>query len=140
MKKKYEIIFIEDTFWGKKNQKIKCLRGFAKYLFFNKKAIFSNEKNISSMNRIFIRERKDIEVLSDLILHFKFKVNEKGKLFSKLNLNDIINKLSEKNIYLNKNNFPNFPIINSIGEKNISVKIGDFSSYLKIIIYNEDYL
>lgn len=116
-------------------------KGYALYLKdLRTKEILKRKEQIEKAKEEEARQLKEIaQKLSNVVLKFKVKTDEKGKLFGSVGPKQIIEKIEKDyKIKLDKKQIE-VEAIKSIGEKEVLVKFGsDVSSKLKVVIESEN--
>ena len=121
---------------GREGDVVKVKPGFARnYLLPQGKAVQATKENLAVLeqNKAEIQARLDeqhkkaealLKKISGITLEFEELVAEDDKLFGSVSVNDIYEKLLEKNIEVEKRNIFLSEPIKVIGEKAISIKVG----------------
>ena len=121
---------------GREGDVVKVKPGFARnYLLPQGKAVQATKENLAVLeqNKAEIQARLDeqhkkaealLKKISGITLEFEELVAEDDKLFGSVSVNDIYEKLLEKNIEVEKRNIFLSEPIKVLGEKAISIKVG----------------
>ena len=121
---------------GREGDVVKVKPGYARnYLLPQGKAVAATKENLAALeqNKAEIQARLDdqhkkaealFKKLSGITLEFEELVAEDDKLFGSVSANDIFEKLTEKNIEVEKRNIFLGEPIKVLGEKKISIKVG----------------
>ena len=130
---------------GREGDVVKVKPGYARnYLLPKGKAVQATAENLALLeqNKADIQARLDDErkkaealfkKLSGITLEFAELAGEDEKLFGSVTSNDVLEKLAEKNIEVEKRNIFLSEPIKSLGEKKVSIKVG-FDLEAEIII------
>ncbi len=130
---------------GREGDVVKVKPGYARnYLLPKGKAVQATAENLALLeqNKADIQARLDDErkkaealfkKLSGITLEFAELAGEDEKLFGSVTSNDVLEKLAEKNIAVEKRNIFLSEPIKSLGEKKVSIKVG-FDLEAEIII------
>ena len=106
-KKKEKVILLQDSKIGKEYETKAITRGFATYLWKQKKFLFANQENlIWAEEQKFKKEQKGISAkekaqslyqkINNLTLAFTPSKNKEGKLFGSVNFKEILAELKKK--------------------------------------------
>jgi len=121
---------------GREGDLVKVKPGYARnYLLPQGKAVQATKKNLASLeqNKAEIQARLDeqhkkaeglFKKLSGITLEFEELAVEDDKLFGSVSVNDIFEKLAEKNIEVEKRQIFLSEPIKVLGEKKISIQVG----------------
>jgi large subunit ribosomal protein L9 len=121
---------------GREGDVVKVKPGYARnFLLPQGKAVSATKENLAALeqNKAEIQARLDeqhkkaealFKKLSGITLEFEELVAEDDKLFGSVSANDIFDKLTEKNIEVEKRNIFLSEPIKALGEKKISIKVG----------------
>ncbi len=130
---------------GREGDVVKVKPGYARnYLLPKGKAVQATAENLALLeqNKADIQARLDDErkkaealfkKLSGITLEFAELAGEDEKLFGSVTSNDVLEKLAEKNIAVEKRNIFLSEPIKSLGERKVSIKVG-FDLEAEIII------
>ena len=121
---------------GREGDVVKVKPGYARnYLLPQGKAVQATSENLAALeqNKAEIQSRLDeqhkkaeglFKKLSGITLEFEELVAEDDKLFGSVTANDILEKLVDKNIEVEKRHIFLSEPIKVLGEKKISIKVG----------------
>ncbi|MGI9535764.1 MAG: 50S ribosomal protein L9 [Desulfocapsaceae bacterium] len=121
---------------GREGDVVKVKPGYARnYLLPQGKAVQATSENLAALqhNKAEIQARLDeqhkiaeglFKKLSGITLEFEELVAEDDKLFGSVTVNDIFEKLTEKNIEVEKRQIFLSEPIKVLGEKKIGIKVG----------------
>jgi len=121
---------------GREGDLVKVKPGYARnYLLPQGKAVQATKENLASLeqNKAEIQARLDeqhkkaeglFKKLSGITLEFEELAVEDDKLFGSVSVNDIFEKLAEKNIEVEKRQIFLSEPIKVLGEKKISIQVG----------------
>ena len=121
---------------GREGDVVKVKPGYARnYLLPKGKAVQANAENLALLeqNKAEIQARLDeerkkaealLKKLSGITLEFEELAGEDDKLFGSVSSNDIFDKLSERNIEVEKRNIFLSEPIKTLGERKVSIKVG----------------
>jgi len=132
---------------GREGDIVKVKPGFGRnYLLPQGKAMLATAANLASLekNKAEIQarleeERKKAEKLfkklSGVTLEFSQLVGEDDKLFGSVTITDIVEKLAENNIRVEKKNVHLPEPIKTLGENQITIKVGfDFNAEITVVV------
>lgn len=148
MKKKEQVILLKDNKkLGERFEVKELKRGFViNYLLPRGEVIFSNQKNLSWVEKQKIQRQKFYEEqakqaqelyqkINNISLTFALKKDEKGEPFGSVGFKEILQELEKLGLLLEKSQLLEFHPLNKIGENITQIKLSnELTANLKIII------
>lgn len=134
---KQQLLLLEDVDGlGRSGDIVSARPGYVRnYLIPNKKAVVASRSTLRLQEKLqeqrrlqAIEDRKESEAtaatLKELVFDFQVRVDSENNMYGSVTINDMIEAAAQKNIILNKKNFPNTHYaIKTLGKKTIPLKL-----------------
>lgn len=146
MSRLIEVIFTDNSIWGKKDERKFVEYSFSQFLLEKKIALLVTRSNIVDLENKrkeqlkCAQERKEhsrelFQKLNGVSLSFQLKKDKKGGLFSSVSSNEVIKSLKQCGFLVKKEQLVKFKSIRAIGEVPLKIRLSDgIVANIKLII------